>query len=573
MKYFFSYSEPQKHFIDIKVVVENISADTTEVCLPAWRPGRYELGNFAKNIQKFSVYGENKHSLHFEKTAKDRWKIDTKNQNKITIEYNYYASELNAGSTYLDEKQLYVNPVNCCLYIAERINEKCEIALNIPDNYVVATGLKQQKKNIFIANDFHELSDCPFIASDTLKHDSINCNGIDFNIWIQGESKPDWEKIKKDFSLFIHEQLKTMKEFPANEYHFLFQILPVKYYHGVEHINSTVIALGPSYNLMKDALYMEMLGVSSHELFHSWNIKSIRPAEMFPYDYSKENYSKLGYVAEGVTTYYGDLFLYRSGVFSDFDYFRTLHESLQKHYDNFGRYNLSVAASSFDTWLDGYGKGIPGRKVSIYTEGSLLAFASDIIIRRNSNDKYSLDDVMRNLYFEYYKKNKGYTETDYKNLLEKFSGVSFDVFFTNYVWGTESYEPLLKDCLNYIGCELISTRSRKYHEAFWGLKIEEPRNTISGIFPDSPADKSGFWIGDEIIAINGFQLNNDLNEWCKFYKAETVTLTVKRSQKHIQIPIAPNNAEVFYKINYISKSNNANEKQKEAFRNWAGRGF
>src|SRR3989304_7536298 len=117
-----------------------------------------------------------------------------------------------------------------------------------------------------------------------------------------------------------------MKDFPFETYHFFFQILPTKFYHGVEHLNSTVIALGPSYNLMKGDLYEDLLGVSSHELFHAWNIKNIRPKEMHPYDYTKENYSKLGYVCEGVTTYYGDLFLYRSGVYSEFDYLKTVHE-------------------------------------------------------------------------------------------------------------------------------------------------------------------------------------------------------------------------------------------------------
>jgi predicted metalloprotease with PDZ domain len=186
----------------------------------------------------------------------------------------------------------------------------------------------------------------------------------------------------------------------------------------VEHTNSTVIALGPSYGVMNNKGYEDLLGVSSHELFHAWNIKTIRPVEMMPYDYSRENYSRLGYVAEGVTTYYGDVMLLRSGVFTEEQYLKTFNELLEKHFNNFGRLNLSVADSSFDTWLDGYKQGVPGRKASIYTEGALCAFMLDIIIRKNSNNKRSLDDLMRLLYEEFGKKQRGYSEGEYKSAAE-----------------------------------------------------------------------------------------------------------------------------------------------------------
>jgi predicted metalloprotease with PDZ domain len=172
--------------------------------------------------------------------------------------------------------------------------------------------------------------------------------------------------------------------------------------------------LGPGNEFVNKDWYDEFLGISSHELFHTWNIKSIRPVEMMPYDYSKENYSRLGFVAEGVTTYYGDFLLYRSGVFSDADYFKTFNEQLQKHFDNFGRFNLSVADSSFDTWLDGYNPGVPNRKVSIYTEGCLIAFMTDICIRKQTSNAHSLDDVMRALFTEFGKKKIGYSENDYQ---------------------------------------------------------------------------------------------------------------------------------------------------------------
>ena len=583
MRYIISYQHPHQHYIDIEFIAGNISSDFVNVHLPAWRPGRYELGNFAKNIQKWAAYDEKGKALKFQKTSKDCWKVETKEVKELHVKYNYYGAELNAGSTYLDTKQLYMNPVNCCIYMEEKINESCTIDIIIPSNYKVATAIKkgelkksdgEKKTATYITKDFHELADSPFIASDTLQHNMFVLDGVEFNLWFQGECKPVWPKLVSDFFIFINEQFVMMKEFPSESYHFIFQILPTKFYHGVEHLNSTVIALGPSYKLMGGELYDDLLGVSSHELFHSWNIKSIRPAEMHPYNYSKENYSRLGYVCEGVTTYYGDLLLYRSGVFSEFDYFKTVYERLQKHFDNFGRFNLSVADSSFDTWLDGYTQGIPNRKTSIYEEGCITAFMTDILIRKHTNNEKSLDDVMRYLYVEFSKKGKGYTESDYKGIVEHIANASFEEFFKKYIYGVEPYEPQLKECLDYIGCQLLTASSKKYYESFYGIKIADAAAgcKVSAVYPSSVADKAGLFVNDEIIAINEMPVKNDLAEWAKYFGAQKTELTVN-SNGYIKKIIVEPTKEVFYKVYYISKIAEPSNLQKVAFKAWSKRSF
>ncbi len=579
MKYIISYKNPHQHYIDIEFIAD-VSAATTTVQLPAWRPGRYELGNFAKNIQKWAAFDEKGNTLLFQKKTKDSWQIESKNAKQIHIKYNYYAAEINAGSSFLDENQLYVNPVNCCVYIPEKMNEKCELTLMLPENYKVASGMNHYDKNenghSFLLNNFHELVDSPFMASATLKHDSFIVGDVEFNLWFQGECKPDWEKLKTDFSKFCNHQLQMMKVFPVKKYHFLFQILPYKFYHGVEHITSTVIALGPGCSLMKGDLYENLLGVSSHELFHVWNVKTIRPIEMFPYDYSKENYSKLGYVCEGLTTYYGDYLLFRSGVFSEEQYFKTLNERLQKHFDNFGRNNLSVADSSFDTWLDGYSPGIPNRKTNIYDEGNLLAFITDIFIRKNSDNKNSLDDVMRYLNLKFALKNKGYSDLDYKIAVELFANTSYDLIYNNYINGIHNYEPLLVDALNYIGCELILSLSLKFHEKSLGFKILDSAGTIkvSAVYPNSISDSAGMSLNDEIIAVNNIQIKADstgLNfaDWCNYFMDEKIIFTVVRNGIVKNIEMQRDNKSVFYSIAKIQKLKKVEEKQKLNFELWS----
>ncbi|MES2590538.1 MAG: PDZ domain-containing protein [Bacteroidota bacterium] len=584
MKYIVSYSKPHNHYIDIEFIVDKIDQDELLIQLPAWRPGRYELGNFAKNIQKWAAFDEKGTVLEFQKVTKDSWKVQTKGVSAVHVKYNYYAGEINAGSTYLDTAQLYMNPVNCCVYIPDRIAESCKLFLKIPKDYTVACGLKAQPADssgaqIFEAKDFHELADSPFIASNSLQHNQFIYFGVEFNIWFQGECKPERGKLTSDFMKFIDEQLLVMKEFPVKAYHFLFQILPYKIYHGVEHTTSTVIALGPGYNLMKGKLYEDLLGVSSHELFHAWNVKSIRPIEMQPYNYTKENYSKLGYVCEGITTYYGDYLLFRSGVFTEEQYFDTFKERLQKHVDNFGRFNLSVADASFDTWLDGYVPGVPNRKTSIYDEGCLLAFVTDIFIRKNSNNEYSLDDVMRFLYNEYALKDKGYSGDDYKGIVEHFANTSYDIIYNKYINEASDYQVLVNDALAYVGCVSVLISSAKFHEHSLGIKVAEVNGAckVTAVYPDSVADKVGIAVNDEILAVNQMQIKPDgsgtnFMEWCNYYGSKSLQLTIGEQGRIKQVELMPQ-PNAYYKTAGIKKQPLADEEQKSNFQKWSKNKF
>jgi len=563
MKYIVSYQKPNNHYIDIEFIIDNINSATINVQLPAWRPGRYELGNFAKNVQKWEAFDQEGKSLKSKKIKKDLWEVETNGASQIHIKYNYFANEINAGSSYLDDKQLYINGVNCFLYVPDRQNEACELELQLPSDYEVATGLTSNSKHSFKAKDFHELVDSPFIASAGLQHFTFDESNVKFHLWFQGECKPDQNKLETDFRKFVKNQIEAFGDFPVDEYHFLFQILTYRTYHGVEHSNSTVISLGPSYDIMRtEGWYNELLGVSSHELYHTWNVKQIRPIEMQPYDYSKENYTVMGYLDEGVTTYYGDKFLLTSGVFEWKQYVKTFNQLLDRHFNNFGVNNYSVAQSSFDTWLDGYVKGAPGRKGSIYTEGALIAFMTDIYIMKSSNNKKSLNDVMKKLYQEYAKNGKGISDSDYKNVVEEVSGESYNDIYDNFIHGKVDYTNLLKESLSYIGCELSINPSKKHHESKLGFKVryDKSKCIIDNIYPNSLAEQKGLSINDEVIAINGIKINNDLDLWSEYFKNEEIALSVKRElgtiSKSTFSKSENSNGFLDYEIVKLEKDNN-----------------
>ncbi|HTF06255.1 MAG TPA: PDZ domain-containing protein [Bacteroidia bacterium] len=579
MHYKFSFVNPSSRYVQLTVLAENIAADITYIQLPAWRPGRYELGNFAKNVRNFKVYDQSGKEIAANKVTKDKWKLHTIGVKSLSIQYEYYAADLNAGSTFLDATQLYVNPVNCCVYLEGRLDEACTVELAVPEKWKVATAMKSSKESgssgagghQFTVANFDRLADSPFIASPTLKHNYFILDGVEFHLWFQGECKPEWSKLINDFFIFVNENMLVFGTFPAEEYHFLFQILPHRFYHGVEHVDSTVVGLGPSYKLMTE-LYDDLLGVSCHELFHAWNIKSIRPAEMLPYDFTKENYSRLGFVSEGVTTYYGDYLLYRSGVWTAEQFWPTFNERMDKHFETEARKFLSVADSSLDTWLDGYVPGAPHRKTSIYHEGCLLAFVTDIFIRKNSGNKKSLDAVMRRLWEEFAQQGRGYSEADYKKLIEEEAGADFSYYWNNYFFKANDYTPVLAEALDYIGHKFELVNVRKVHEHKFGFKVNEAGGItrVTEMYYGSPAESAGLAVGDEIILIDGQQVKNDMNEWMVYFGGDEHVLKVN-SIGIVRDIVLKADGESWYPNPVVRRLATMTEAQKGNFSAWSGK--
>lgn len=567
VNYSFHIDNPHQQYIRIRATFE-VDQDRTIVRLPSWRPGRYELGNFAKNVKGFKVLDSKNQRIDFTKITKDSWLVETNGMTHITVEYSYYATDLNAGSTFLSKEQLYVNPVNCCVFTDEIADEPIKLEVEIPDTWQIAGSMKVEGKSMTAVN-FDELADSPFICSPSLQHNTYETGGVLFHLWFQGESKPDWDRLKRDFKAFSLKQIEKFNEFPTDEYHFLCQIVPYKAYHGVEHCKSTVILLGPTYEVF-GSLYKELLGVSSHELYHTWNVKNIRPIEMFPYDFTRENYSRLGYICEGITTYMGDLFLLKAGVFDTKQYLLELNTQLQKHFDNHARFNYSVGESSFDTWLDGYVPGAPGRKVSIYTEGCLLAFVTDVMILKATGNKYGLDEVMKRLYFNYALQGKGVAEKDYKSELEAICGHSFDSFFKEFIHGTSPYEAILTEAFEYLGLEMKHFPARSYAAGRLGMKIaQNGANTlVTSIYPGSPADLGGVMLNDEIISVNGYLCSGEADKWLNYFDENDKHMTVLRSGRMIELRL-PEVQRNFYMEYMVVPVDDPNGPQKKAFEAWS----
>jgi predicted metalloprotease with PDZ domain len=557
IQYTFYQKNPHAHYVYIDLLIDTNSTSLLELQLPAWRPGRYELGNFAKNVKRLDVFNDKNEALSYTKLNKEVWLIDTKNSPSVKVTYSYYAAELNAGACFANAEQMYINPIQCCLQVKGQESTTHKLIINVPDNYRLVSSLKSIGKELYASN-YDELVDSPFIASASIQSDFYESHGIKFHLHFCGYCQPNFEKIKQDFIKFTEYQIQFWGDFPVNEYHFLFQITPHKFYHGVEHQKNTVIAIGPGYALHEASVYEDVLGVSSHELFHTWNIKYIRPQEMLPYDYSKENYARTGYVYEGFTTYYGDKHLLCSEVFTNAQYFSTLEERLIKHFNNYGRYNLSVAHSSWETWLDGYVSGAPYRKTNIYDEGCLIAFMLDVEIMKASGNKRSLKDVCRKLYTQYGKLNKGYGEQDVIKLVNEEVGYDMTSFFDHYVYTPNDFELGLQKSFDYLGIQFRKNNNANVCEDMFGFKVAEVNGytKVQLVAPYSPSWK-------RIVRGN-------LQQWLTHFKEEdSIVLTVVKQEALVELLIQKDKkGNTWFADWKLELKKESTEEQKQAFNFW-----
>ena len=297
-------------------------------------------------------------------------------------------------------------------------------------------------------------------------------------------------------------------------------------------------------------------------------MKTLRPHDFVKYDYTKENYSRLGWVYEGFTTYYGDLFLARSKFFNTQEFFSELNQRIQKHKDNYGRFRSSVAESSFDTWLDGYVPGVPARKTSIYDEGCVVALMLDLYIRRSSKGKNSLDDLYVHLFNDFSTNENGYRESDILRLAISMSDKGVEEIFNQAIHSRKSYEEMLQDLLPTVGCWLLTHPSKKIHEQWYGLRVvvEGGITKVLTVLPNSPAEIAGIAKDDEIISCNGWKVEGNLNELCVLKEGIT-TLTIFSQKKERQLSLNKSSTAWFDTLQIV-KIEDADPFARELFTAW-----
>ncbi|MEN2284258.1 M61 family peptidase [Algoriphagus sp. SE2] len=493
-KYTISCSNPASQFLQIQLEFTSVNEEEILLQLPSWRAGRYQLANYAQYIRDFKIQNEQGEEIRFRKISKDCWSFQAKKKHIYYVNYEFFSSRMDAGGAWIDEDQVYVNLINCCLEIKGYENNPIKIDFKPIGFSRIISTLPKNKSGDLLAKDFQMLVDSTILATNEITHWEYKSGNCLFNIWIKGEVKFDQESFLDSFQKFTKTQIRDFGEFPETEYHFIFQLLPYRHYHGVEHQKGTVITFGPAENLSDPSQMEDLLGVSSHELYHAWNVCRIRPKELLPYDFSKETYSKAGWMLEGITTYMGDMYLLKSGVYSLDIFLKQIENTLKKEIQNQGWENQSILESSFDLWLDGYQAGIPDRKVNIYSHGSLICFCLDLMLLENGS---SFPEVMKDAWEKFGKPMVGYTNDSFWKLILNHTTdqSSLKIFYDRFISGKEDLLVFFKEKLNLLGITLNLTENQDPLARDLGVLSTD--NKIIKIHQESPA-YSDLMIGDEI---------------------------------------------------------------------------
>ncbi len=551
--------------VKLTFTVEHLE-DSIALNLSAWRPGRYEFQHFARNIFDIKAHGADGKYLLIKKTARNCWNVFHAPLGDITVEYNYSCTQFDAGGSWIDDELIYINPINCLLYLRDRINEACELQLNfdLVSALSPASSLQFHKGTAF-CNTFYELADSPFFISTQQEHVKYTVQGYTFHIWTHGIISYDKSLLLEQFAQFTEVQIAAMKEFPEQEYHFLLLLMPFQCYHGVEHHRSTVITLGPSQDLHTPLLYNELISISSHELYHAWNICKIRPQEMLPYRFEQENYFHTGFIAEGITSYLGEYFLRKSNFFSEEQFLQEIEQWFQRHENNRGLNRASLRESSFDLWVDGY---VPSDfKVSIYVAGALSAIALDLLIRLQ-NPKHSIHDVMQKLYFSVARKNEGYTEESLKSILTDFiKKENCEDFWAHCITGHDvvSYVTLL---LKEFGVVVTNTPSLLTHERLFGFKLKpsQVKVELAKLKYDAPA--AAYLMPDDVIvAIDSFPVNNSSEIETALKEKTSASFRVLRKGRILEMEITATEKK-YWSMLHVKKNSEASDEQKLRYDYW-----
>lgn len=523
-------------FIDIKLNLNCKTKEHVRLQLPTWRPGRYELANYSQKIRSFSVYNGNE-VIEWKKSTKDCWEFEANSAGCYTVSYEYYCNQMDAGGSWSDDQQIYLNFSNFSFELMGRETEHIWLSIEIPQNYAVATALTARGRNRWEADNFQHLMDSPLLATENLQHTGYSIKETDFHLWFSGEIHFDIDYVADIFKKFTERQIEDFGDFPARNYYFIFQLLPYKHYHGVEHAFSTVITFGPANSLSEKSQVNELVGVSSHELYHFWNVCRIRPKELIPYDLSKEVYLDCGLVMEGVTSYFGDIYLLRSGYFKLEEYLQILTTQIQKEFDSFGWKNQSIVEASFDLWLDGYKPGIPHKKVSIYNRGALISLCLDLMLFDHGS---TLAIVMQQMWEMFGKSRIGYSLSDFEDLVNNAANGDKEVigFLQQIVHDREDLLPYLERQLSSIGIALQKSPSTNLLLSDFGIRLNDAKEVIS-VHPDSEAYLI-VMLKDTVESVEG--LDNSAEEEGRISE---INLKIRRWGRTLTVKLKPGKTRYF----------------------------
>ncbi len=532
LQYILEMKKPQTHFYNVTMSIEDFTEDSMFLTMPAWAPGSYEIYDFARFVRGL-VAKSGDTELEIQKKDKSTWKVNTKGYNSISVSYEVYANELSVHTSHVDSTHGFLNGTSVFLYVEGYKDQSLELIIRPYGDWRVSTGLEKLSDNRYRAVNYDILVDSPIEIGN---HRSLyfTVDGKEHEIVLYGHGNENEETIREDVKKIVEQYAKIFGHLPYKRYVFIYHLVSDEDQSGgLEHLNSTAIDI-ERFTFSPFEKYKHFLSVTSHEFFHLWNVKRIRPVELGPFNYKEENYTTMLWMAEGFTNFYGYHVLLRAGLIDQKEYFRYIAENMRYHDFLPGSRNTSASESSFDAWIKLY-RPTPNNTnsyISYYLKGELLGLVMDLMIIEATKGAKSLDDFYRLLMDKYNKDGKGYTEKDVMAALKDVSGRDFSDFFAAYVRkpGVLDFSRELKP----IGFTL-KKGYRKVdgvepgEKAYLGIivKTNGGRYVVDSVVEGSPAFEAGINPKDEIVALDSFRFGEvflkDVKEEVKRLKLDNLT--------------------------------------------------
>ena len=541
VQYEVSVASASAHLLHVAAEFPTRGQDTLYVSLPAWSPGAYEIQNYARYVRHFGAKSASGQALFWDRFDKDTWRVATGKIDRVTIAFDYLADTIDLSIARLVDDFGQFLGTNLFLYEEGQLDRPAEVRFALPAGWQVTTALKGSGSGPYTAADYHELADAEsFIGKYSLDSIRVDGRSIRIAVWpaeayspaVARNMRTDLEKIAKTENTLFGGP-------PYDNYTVFFNVIhePVNFGGGLEHSAA-------QFDIMPAGAFADAAGnlggfmvpLLSHEYFHVFNVKRIRPSDMWPYDYHGEQYTPLLWWSEGVTDYYADLTNIRSGLWTAEQFLSNVAADMRQVESTPEPW--SEEDGSVATWIN---EVFVNSSQLYYPKGALTGLLLDVSIRDATDDRHGLDDVMRALYTRFYQQRKGFRTADLLALLREFGMLDADRFYQQYINGREPlpYETVLTKAG-------IAVHRQTASAPFLGVNAQpgpgpERKLVVQDVVAGSSADAAGVKSGDVLMKVGDVEARTDEDWGAKFrrrYRGQAgapITITVQRDQATVTL--------------------------------------
>ena len=506
IRYTLRFPAPHTHYVEVSAVVPTGGQPTVDLMMAVWTPGSYLVREYARHVETVTASGPGGVALAVEKTDKNHWRVATGGQPEVTVDYRVYGREMSVRTNWVEADFAMLNGAPTFLTLTDGVARPHEVTIEpVEDWQRSITGLPELAggPHRYVAADFDALVDSPIVVGNPAVYE-FDVNGVPHYLVNQGESGVfDGARAARDLEAMAREHARMWGAVPFEKYVFFNMLVEAS--GGLEHKNSTML-MASRWATRTPNAYRGWLGLASHEYFHTWNVKRLRPEALGPFDYEAENYTRSLWVVEGITDYYSDLALVRIGLTSSGEHLDALSNQIESLQATPGRLVQSVEEASFDAWIKYYrqDENSINTQISYYTKGHVLGFLLDAAIRGATGNARSLDDVMRAAYARY-SGEQGYTPEQFQQVAEEIAGTSLESFWRDNVENPGEVD--YADALATLGLRFAPVR-RASGQAWLGMnsRNDAGRLIVSRVLRDGPAHAGGLNVDDEILGIDDLRV-------------------------------------------------------------------